>query len=113
LYKKSYDKESHLAYLGHALVENRNGLIAAAMATTADGYAEREAALQQAFKAHINTGKMRTSSRNRFRHSRKHRATPSDHANFNEFLDLQKNLRWNSSARLEIFLRSRCLSHRH
>ncbi len=45
LYKKSYGKESHLAYLGHALVENRNGLIAAAMATTADGYAEREAAL--------------------------------------------------------------------
>jgi transposase len=45
LYKKSYGKESHLAYLGHALVENRNGLIAAAMATTADGFAEREAAL--------------------------------------------------------------------
>ena len=45
LYKKSYGKESHLAYLGHALVENRNGLIAVAMATTADGYAEREAAL--------------------------------------------------------------------
>ena len=45
LYKKSYSKESHLAYLGHALVENRNGLIAAAMATQADGYAEREAAL--------------------------------------------------------------------
>ena len=33
LYKKSYGKESHLAYLGHALVENRNGLIAAAMVT--------------------------------------------------------------------------------
>ena len=45
LYKKSYVKESKLAYLGHALVENRNGLIAAAMATQADGYAEREAAL--------------------------------------------------------------------
>src|ERR1700678_1242237 len=45
LYKKSYGKESHLAYLGHALVENRNGLIAAAMATQADGFAEREAAL--------------------------------------------------------------------
>jgi transposase len=45
LYKKSYGKESHLAYLGHALVENRNGLIVAAMATTADGFAEREAAL--------------------------------------------------------------------
>jgi transposase len=45
LYKKSYGKESKLAYLGHALVENRNGLIAAAMATQADGYAKREAAL--------------------------------------------------------------------
>ncbi len=41
LYKKSYGKESHLAYLGHALVENRNGLIAQAMATAADGYASR------------------------------------------------------------------------
>jgi transposase len=45
LYKKSYGKESRLSYLGHALVENRNGLIAGAMATTADGYAERDAAL--------------------------------------------------------------------
>ncbi|RZU29637.1 transposase [Edaphobacter modestus] len=45
LYKKSYGKESKLAYLGHALVENRNGLIAAAMATQADGHAERDAAL--------------------------------------------------------------------
>ena len=46
LYKKSYGTESKLSYLGHALVENRNGLIAAAMVTTADGYAEREAALR-------------------------------------------------------------------
>jgi len=45
LYKKSYGKESKLSYLGHVLVENRNGLIAAAMATTADGHAERDAAL--------------------------------------------------------------------
>ncbi len=45
LYKKSYGKESKLAYLGHALVENRNGLIAAEMATQADGHAERDAAL--------------------------------------------------------------------
>ncbi len=45
LYKKSYGKESKLSYLGHALVENRNGLIAAAMATHADGFAERDAAL--------------------------------------------------------------------
>ena len=34
-----------MAFLGHALVENRNGLIAAAMVTHADGYAERDAAL--------------------------------------------------------------------
>jgi transposase len=45
LYKKSYGKESKLSYLGHVLVENRNGLIAAAMVTHADGYAERDAAL--------------------------------------------------------------------
>jgi transposase len=45
LYKKSYGKESKLSYLGHALVENRNGLIAAVMVTHADGYAERDAAL--------------------------------------------------------------------
>jgi transposase len=45
LYKKSYGTESKLAYLGHVLVENRNGLIAAATVTQADGYAEREAAL--------------------------------------------------------------------
>jgi hypothetical protein len=36
--------ESRLAYLGHLLIENRRGLIADAMATIADGYAEREAA---------------------------------------------------------------------
>ena len=46
LRKKSYGTESKLAYLGHALVDNRNGLIAAAMATQADGHAEREAALR-------------------------------------------------------------------
>jgi transposase len=45
LYKKSHCQESKLSYLGHALVENRNGLIAAAMVTQADGYAERDAAL--------------------------------------------------------------------
>jgi|GEM_PF-5681876 len=43
LYKKSYSKESRLSYLGHALVENSNGLIAAAMVTHADGYAEWDA----------------------------------------------------------------------
>ena len=45
LYKKSSGQEAKLSYLGHTLVENRNGLIAAAMTTQADGRAERDAAL--------------------------------------------------------------------
>lgn len=45
LYKKSVGQEAKLSYLGHVLVENRHGLIAAAMATQADGTAERDAAL--------------------------------------------------------------------
>ena len=45
LYKKSYGQEARLAYLGHTVVENRNGWIAAAMATQADGTAERDAAI--------------------------------------------------------------------
>jgi len=43
LYKKSYGQEAKLSYLGHTLVENRNGLITAAMATEANGKAERQA----------------------------------------------------------------------
>lgn len=45
LYRKGRGQEAKLSYLGHVLVENRNGLIVGAMATTADGYAERDAAM--------------------------------------------------------------------
>jgi transposase len=45
LYKKSSGPEAKLSYLGHTLVENRNGLVVAAMATQADGMAERDAGL--------------------------------------------------------------------
>src|SRR6476660_3656182 len=45
LYKKSAGQEAKLSYLGHTLVENRNGLVVAAMATRADGTAERDAGL--------------------------------------------------------------------
>jgi len=45
LYRKGGGQEAKLSYLGHVLVENRNGLIVGAMATAADGYAERDAAL--------------------------------------------------------------------
>jgi transposase len=44
LFRKGDGQESRLAYLGHALMENRNGLVAAAEATLATGTAEREAA---------------------------------------------------------------------
>src|SRR5262245_46644801 len=43
LYRKSKGAESRLAYLGHLLIENRHGLIVDAMATEADGHAERDA----------------------------------------------------------------------
>jgi len=45
LYRKSRTAEARLAYLGHLLIENRHGLIVDAMATHADGTAERDAAL--------------------------------------------------------------------
>ena len=43
LYRKSRNAEARLAYMGHLLIENRHGLIADAMATCADGDAERDA----------------------------------------------------------------------
>jgi transposase len=45
LYKKATGAEAKLSYLGHLLMENRNGLIVEAMVTTATGTAERDAAL--------------------------------------------------------------------
>ena len=39
-------RTSQLAYMGHLLTENRNGLIVSAMLTEANGYAERLAALE-------------------------------------------------------------------
>jgi transposase len=45
LYKKSSGQEAKLSYLGHTVVENRNGLVVAAMTTQADGTAERDAGL--------------------------------------------------------------------
>jgi transposase len=48
LYKKSKGSEAKLSYLGHVLMENRNGLLLRTMVTQADGTAEREAALRMA-----------------------------------------------------------------
>ena len=45
LYKKGKGKEAKLSYIGHLLMENRNGLIVDARLTQATGTAEPEAAL--------------------------------------------------------------------
>jgi transposase len=44
LYRKGDKTASELRYIGHTLNDNRHGLVANAMLTTADGHAEREAA---------------------------------------------------------------------
>jgi len=56
LYKKSRGGESKLAYLGHALMENRNGLLVKTQVTAATGKAEREAALDMAKKMRWQKG---------------------------------------------------------
>jgi IS5 family transposase len=48
LYKKSKGSESKLAYMGHVLMENRNGLAVDIEVTQANGKAERSAALRMA-----------------------------------------------------------------
>jgi len=44
LYKKGQGKEAKLCFLGHALADNRHGLVVGATTTLATGTAEREAA---------------------------------------------------------------------
>ncbi len=44
LYKKTHGSEAKLAYLGHVLMDNRNGLVADVDLTLATGTAEREVA---------------------------------------------------------------------
>lgn len=50
LYRKGNGQEARLGYLGHVLMENRNGLIVDAMLTQADGTAERDAALLMLYR---------------------------------------------------------------
>ena len=46
LYKKSTGAEAKLVFMGHILMENRNGLVVNARLTEASGFAERDAALE-------------------------------------------------------------------
>ena len=48
LYRKSGGSESKLSYLGHVLMENRNGLVVDTRLTRATGTGERDAALDMA-----------------------------------------------------------------
>jgi len=48
LYRKSKGSEAKLSYLGHVLMENRNGLLVHTMVTEANGTAERDAAMLMA-----------------------------------------------------------------
>ncbi len=45
IYRKSHHTAAILCYQGHALMENRNGLVVSAMVTHADGFGERSAAV--------------------------------------------------------------------
>jgi len=45
LYRKAQGQPSRIAFMGHVLMENRNGLVVGATLTPASGTAEREAAL--------------------------------------------------------------------
>src|SRR3954449_5952991 len=45
LYRKGNGQEAKLSYLGHVLIENRNGMIGDALLTQADGMAERDTAM--------------------------------------------------------------------
>jgi hypothetical protein len=47
LYRKGDGQPSQLCYLGHVLMENRNGLCVRTSVTPADGYGERSAALER------------------------------------------------------------------
>jgi transposase len=46
LYKKAKGQQARLCYIGHALMENRNGLVMDTVVTNATGTAEREAAIE-------------------------------------------------------------------
>jgi len=80
LYKKAAGQEAKLCYLGHVLVENRNGLVVNTRLTEADGYAERQAALamlEEFHKRRVTLGADKGYDAREFvRELREHRVTP-------------------------------------
>jgi transposase len=60
LYKKGKGKEAKLCFMGHALMENRHGLVVQAETSEANGYGEREAALEMIDRQAPGTSNQRT-----------------------------------------------------
>jgi transposase len=60
LYRKSPGTGAMLCFMGHTLMENRNGLIVQAELTRADGHAERQAALDMVGRHSPGTPRRRT-----------------------------------------------------
>jgi transposase len=58
LYRKGPGKPSQLAYLGHILNENRNGLILEVCVTEANGTAERDAAIEMLDRYRVKHGRV-------------------------------------------------------
>ncbi|MEM7742015.1 MAG: IS5 family transposase, partial [Pseudomonadota bacterium] len=57
LHRKGKGKESKLCFMGHALMENRNGLVVGGTITQASGTAERDAALEMIDTHRATTGR--------------------------------------------------------
>ena len=53
LYRKADGQPAQLCYMGHALMENRHGLVVGSLVTRATGTAEREAALALVDRHHV------------------------------------------------------------
>jgi transposase len=84
LIRKGHGKEAKLAFMGHALMENRNGLVVDWMTTEANGHAERNAAVE-----------MTANERERRARRRPRRITVGADAGYaaREFLDRMRKLR--------------------
>src|SRR5919109_1998434 len=60
LYRKGPGKEARLCFMGHAMTENRHGLVVEATLTEAAGTAEREAAKAMIWRANLETSSTMT-----------------------------------------------------
>ena len=78
LFKKSKGSEAKLGYLGHVLMENRNGLLVQTFLTEANGRAEREAAMLMAEAIPSGKKEGHLGRRQKLRHAGIRTRTPRD-----------------------------------